>query len=277
MYNVKESSRQFHVLGMNKLMVKKSENRTVVLLFLSMMVSGCITNNYDKYFSDSERDRSIKSVHGNAPVILKTVTTEEDVLQLMEDGYLAVGTSSFTGRYCPFSCAVDTAEKHGAALVLLDVRFKEKRQYTSIMYLPSYSTTRHSGYISASAYGSGGYAYGTGTYSGTSTTTTMNAVPVQREMSIYNHDAMFFKKVDYSGRYGIVWDIPKRLPTDKVDSPIGVHVLAVVHGTKAEKDGIKRGQVVKSINGTPIMTRKDISQFIADESTIREVEVSDEE
>ena len=247
-----------------------------VLMVLTVIYSGCITNNYEKFYVDSEKGRILRSIHGDSPVILKLVTTEEDVLRLMEEGYVAVGSSSFTSPYCPFSCAVDTAEKHGAALVLLDVRFKEKKQYMSVMYLPSYSTTYHSGTVSTSAYGSGGYAYGTGTYSGTSTTTTMNAVPVQREMSIYKHDAMFFKKIDYGSRYGIVWHVPKRLPTDKVDSEIVVRVLAVVHGTPAEMNGVKRGQVVKSINGVPIATRKDIAPFIANESIIKEVEVADE-
>ena len=250
--------------------------RVVALIFILLQVSGCITNNYEKFYVDSEKDRTLRSVHGDAPVILKTVTTEEDVLRLMEDGYVAVGSSSFIGPYCPFSCAVDTAEKHDAALVLLDVRFKEKKQYTSVMYLPSYSFTYHSGTVSASAYGGGGYAYGTGTYSGTSTTTTLTAVPVQREKSIYNHDAMFFKKIDCGDRYGIVWHVPKRLPTENANSPIVVHVLAVVHGTPAEKKGIKRGQVVKSINGVPIITRKDIAPFIANKGIIREVEVADE-
>lgn len=261
---------------MSKLSIRGSVCWTFALIVLVVIFSGCITNNYEKFYTDSEKSRTLRSVHDDAPVILKLVTTEEDVLRLMEDGYVAVGSSSFASPYCPFSCAVDTAERHGAELVLLDVRFKENKQYTSVMFLPSYSTTYHSGTVSTSAYGSGGYAYGTGTYSGTSTTTTMNAVPVQREMSIYNHDAMFFKKIDYGSRYGIVWHVPKRLPTEKADSKIIVRVLAVVHGTPAEKNGIKRGQVVKSINGVPITTRKDIAPFIANESIIKEVEVADE-
>lgn len=248
---------------------------TALICFLNVL-SGCITNNYEKFYTDSERDRALQSVHGDAPVILKTVTTEEDVLRLMEDGYEAIGHSSFNSPYCPFSCAIDTAERHNAALVLLDVRFKEDKQYTSVMFLPSYATTYQSGSVNASANGRSGNVYVTGTYSGTSTTTTLNAVPVQREVSIYQHDAMFFKKIDYNGRYGIVWHILKRLPTEKADSPVVVHALAVVHGTQAEKHGIKRGQVVKSINGVPIITRKDIAPFIANEGIIKEVEVTDE-
>ncbi len=262
----------------NKFIIRRCVCWMFPLMVLSAIVSGCITNNYEKYYTDSEQGRNLRSVHGDTPVILKTVTTEEDVLRLMEDGYVAVGSSSFTGPYCPFSCAVDTAERHGAALVLLDVCSKEKRQYISAMYLPSYSTCYHRGPVSASAYGNGGYAYGTGTCSEASTTTHLNTVPVRRKVSIndaYKHDAMFLKKIDNDSRYGIVWHIPKRLPTEKVDSPIAVHVLAVVHGTPAERKGIKRGQMVKSINGVSILTRKDIAPFIADESIIKEVEVVD--
>ena len=251
-------------------MVRKS---FIVVLLVSC--TGCLTNNYEKYYVDSAEGRNLKSTHGDASVILKTATTEDDVLSIIEDGYVPSGTSSFSGRYTPFSCAVDTAKKHGAALVLLDVRFKETKQYTSVMFLPSYSTTYSSGAVNTTTYGSGGVSYGTGTYSGTSSTTTMNAVPVQREIDIYNHDAMFFKKIELSQTYGIKWFVPKRLPTEKSDSPILVRVLAVFHGTEAEKKGIKRGQIVKTINGIPIKTRQDIAPFLSNETVIKDVEVAD--
>ena len=115
-------------------------NLIVCVLAVVLFCTGCVTNNYEKFYGDSCGEREIKSVHGDASVILKTATTEEDVIRLIEDGYVRSGTSSFYGPYTPPSCAADTAEKHGAALVLLDVRLKETNQHTSAMYLPSYSS-----------------------------------------------------------------------------------------------------------------------------------------
>lgn len=243
------------------------------VMLLSVLCTGCITNNYEEYYIDSLGEREMKSIHGDAPIILKKATTEDAVIDLMEDGYIPSGRCSFYGPYTPFSCAVDTAEKHGAALVLLDVRFRESRQYTSVMYLPSYSTTYLHGTANATAYGRGGAAHGYGSYSETATTTYMNAVPVQRNVDIYDHDAMFFKKVDTSGMYGVLWDVPPRLPTESLDAPIRIRVVAVFHGSEAEKQGIRRGAVVRTINGKPIRTRKDFAPFLSKTEEIKSMEV----
>ena len=249
--------------------------RIIIALLLTATWSGCLTNYYDRYYINTEGLKQFESIHGDAPVVLKNVTTENDVLDLIEDGYVSVGYSSFHGPYTPLSCAVDTAEKVGAALVLLDIRFKETKQYTSIMFLPSYSTTYTSGSLNLTTYGQGGPVYGYGTYSGSSTTRSMNAVPIQRNTDIYNHDAMFFKKIDTSKLYGVSWFVPKRLPNEQVNAPITVRVLAVYHGSKAESDGIKRGQIVKKVNGVLIKTREDIAPFMNNEIVVREIEVED--
>jgi len=231
-------------------------------LLLLMLCTGCLTNNYERYFVGFSEEREMAPVNNDAPVLLRRVIAEEDVIGIIEDGYVAIGASSFRGPYTPYSFAVDTAKKHGAALVLLDVRFKEKKQYTSVMYLPSYSTTYSAGMI-------GGHCY-----SGNSTTTMVNAVPVQQDVDVFDHDAMFFRKVDIAKTYGIRWSLPKRLPNESHDAPIKVYVMAVLHGSEAEKKGVRRGQVVTAINGTLIRSRKDIEPFLADERSITDVEVA---
>lgn len=243
--------------------------KTIIILWCficSMLLSGCLVNHYEIHYVDMDGSKKVKSIHGDTPVVLKTATTEEDVLRLMEDGYVSVGFSSFCRSYTPMSLAVDTAEKHGAALVLLDIRFKETKESTSVIYLPSISTTYHSGTINTSN--------GLGLYSGTSSTTTYNAMPVTTSVELYTHDAMFFKKVDVSKTYGVRYYAPKRLPTDPVDGPVQVRVIAVLHGTQAELDGIKRGQIIKAVNGVPIKTRKDL---ILLEGVIKNMEVFDEQ
>jgi hypothetical protein len=169
--------------------------RVIIIITVASLFEGCLTNHYDKFYVDTQGDKIIESIHGNAPVEIRTATTEDDVLDLMEEGYVSIGHSSFAAPYTPFSLAVDTAEEKGAALVLIDVRYKNTKQYTSVMFLPSTSTTYTHGHVSANAWSSGGgYAHVNGTYSGSSTTHTLNAVPVQRSRDIYSHDAMFFKR-----------------------------------------------------------------------------------
>ena len=240
------------------------------LLVLAAVCSGCLSNHYENYYADMDRKYAGTKGIEKEQVELRPVTTEDDVLNLIESGYVAIGKSAFTARYTPLYLAVETAQEHGADLVLYDIRFKETKQYTSVMYLPS--TTTSYTYGNANVYSHGHTAYGT--YSGTTTSTTMEAVPVQREVDIYDHDTMFFKKIDCSNQYGVRFYLPDRLPGESVDVPIVVHVLAVVKGSKAERDGIKRGGIVKKINGIEIIDRKSITPFLDFNAAIESMEVS---
>lgn len=457
-----------------------------LILVASLCCTGCITNYYEKFYVDSIGERETASAHGDAAVVLQTIRTEEDVIGLIEAGYVRSGISSFQGPYAPFSCAVETAERHGAALVLFDVRLRGTNHATSVMYrtpchvgagispgdaLPlryspslqqerdragrdeesadrKYEEERRArfsrkgrflwmttyslddeaakypeeesdpryynilvgganaggeGFTALSALPFGVFAKGdnkelfssgeeqgirraieraarrgknvrvfghswggavvaklaaeypdmpfyaldpvswTGVldeipknltiyhprgtgdidfprlaqilgrqwpvirkgegktvfYDGDhflglrremnelnrrvmkekvaapAAAAEMNAVSVRQGVDVYDHDAMFFKKMDTSSLYGVYWDVPRRLPSETAESPVTVRVLAVLHGSQAEKDGIKRGQVVKAINGVAIRTRADIAPYVNKRACIEKLEVED--
>lgn len=241
--------------------------RIIPAVLVLISLSGCVTNQYDEYYIAVEGTSGMKSVHGEAPVELKLATGENDVLDLLENGYVASGRSAFSGPYTPMSLAVDAARSRSDALVLMDVRFKEIRKSTSVMYMPSYTTTCTYGTV---------FGRRMRSYSGTHTTTTFNPVTVQNDVAIYEHDAMFFKKVDTSGSYGVHWQIPVRAPGEALDAPIEVRILAVNRNSPAERDGLRRGQKVKSVNRVAIRTRRDIAAFLEPGAVIEKVEVSDE-
>lgn len=251
--------------------------RKVLLALLALPLCGCLTNNYEEFYvdmTDSGRHHPADTQTNQGPVILKAVTTEDDVIDLLEDGYVVLGRSSFQGPYTPFSCAVDTAEAHGATLVLLDVRYKESKTYTSVMFLPSYSTSYTQGTGTATAYSGGSTTSVFGSYSGTTTTTTMNAVPVQQNQDIYCHDAMFLRKLPSPWTYGAILRVPERLPGEEADARISIVIQAVLHGSKAENDGLRRGQIVAKINGKDIKTRNDVWTFVRNPSLVKKVEVA---
>lgn len=247
----------------------------IASIMLLIGLAGCMTNHYEEYYvsKDSSYFDSLNAVTSpDQQVKLKIAATENDVVDIIEDGYVPIGSSSFWSAYNGMTCAVDTAEKHGAQLVLFDVKFKETKNYTSVVFLPSTSTSYTYGTVNATAYGAGRPAYATGTYSGTTTTTTLNAVPVQRSVDLYTHNALFFKKVDPKSFYGVIPFIPKRLPTEKADAIVPVTILGVLHGSQAEADGFKRGQRIVAINGVKISNRKSIAPFSNSVSSIKSVE-----
>ena len=232
-----------------------------------------MANRYERHYVDTEGRAKIRSIHGAAPVVLRTATTEENVLDLMEDGYVSVGYSSFDGPYAPLSLAVDTAENHGAALALLDIRFKETQQSASVLFLPSFLTAYSLRSFNATALGPSAAVQSLGTCSGMTAATVVNAVSTQRNKDIYSHDAMFFKKIDTSRSYGVSLFAPKRLPSEKADAPVRVCVMAVFRGSWAESEGVRRGQVVTAVNGVPIRTRKSAEPFLDNPESIKRVEV----
>ena len=251
-------------------------NKIIGFSFL-VVLAGCMTNHYKEYYRSKDNsyyaDLQAIKIPGQS-VELKIASTEEDVINIIEDGYLPIGVSSFLSAYNGMTCAVDTAEKHGAQLILFDIKFKETQNYTSVVFLPSTSTSYTHGTINATAYSYGRTAYASGNYSGSTTTTTMNAVPIQRNIDIYSHNALYFKKIDPKAFYGIVPFIPKRLPTESPDVSVPVTILGVVHGSQAEIDGFKRGQRITAINGMPISNRKSIVPFSSSITSIKSVEVA---
>lgn len=242
-----------------------------------LVLAGCMTNYYEEYYvsKDNEFFADLPVVKNqDETVMLKLAVTEDDVINIIEEGYLPIGRSSFRSAYNGMTCAIDTAEKHGAQLILFDIKFKETKNYTSVIFLPSTTTSYAYGTVNATAHGAGGTAYATAKYSGTTTSTTMNAVPVQRSVDLYAHNALFFKKIDPMAFYGIVPFIPKRLPTEAADAVVPVTILGVIHGSQAEADGFKRGQRIVAINGTPISNRKSITPFSSSITSIKSVEVA---
>lgn len=229
-----------------------------------LVCTGCATNHYEKYYIALDNASQVKAVRGEGPVELKLAGGETDVLDLMEQGYVMSARSAFSGPYTPLSLAVDAAEKHSDALILADIRFKEIQKSTSVVYVPTYTTT---------------YSYGTvfgrrmRSYAGTHTSTTFNPVSVQNEIPVYDHDIMFFKKVDVTKSYGVHWQIPARAPGEPPDGPIDMRILAVNRNSRAQRDGLRRGQRVKSVNGVEIKTREDIARFLEAGAVIEKVEV----
>lgn len=246
------------------------------LLFVPLLSAGCLNNRYAKNYVPENNALARQFVRGKpGPVKIIPVTQEDEIVSAMEAGYIPIGTTStFTSEHCPWVCAIQHAEKVGADLVLIDEVSKGKEERMSIIYLPSMSYSYTSGSAYANAYAPyGGSAYAYGNYRSTTTTTTYNAVPVQTYVSVYEQTAMFMRKGDFEGFYGAVLYCPPPLPDEAADKEIAVTVLAVLEGSAAKKDGLKRGQRVSAVNGKPIKTRADFAYFEDNPQAIRSVTI----
>lgn len=254
--------------------MKRSNFIPVVLSACAFCLSGCFTNYYKEHYIPHENELLQQfSGESQGNVQLALVTTEKGVMKCIEAGYIPLGTASFAEMHCPWFFAIEQAEDVGADLVLLEERFSHTTKRPSVIFLPSYSTTYHSGSASVSSYGTGGYGTAYGTYSGTSTQTTISAQHVEVPVQIFQQDALFLRKGNYGSFYGALLDVPQRLPDEPFDKRINVSVFAVLKGSAADKDGLKQGQRVAKINGVPVTTYKSIEPFLKDMKSIRSVEV----
>ena len=202
-------------------------------------------------------------------VEIRPVTTENGVLTAMEHGFLPIGTATFTGAHCPWSCAIDVAEEVRADLILMDETFEREGPRPSVIFLPSYS---HS-YSSGTVYNTRNTAYNTSSYCASSSTTTLSAVPIEVHVNFFKQSALFMRKGNFSRFYGAILYQPPHLPDEAANAEIPVTILAILRGSQAEKDGLRRGARVARINGSPITTRQSYLPFQKAPQSIRTIEV----
>ena len=71
-------------------------------LLILIALTGCMTNYYEEYYvsrDNSYFDALDAIVQPNESVALKIATSEEDVIDIIEEGYLPIGVSSFLSDY----------------------------------------------------------------------------------------------------------------------------------------------------------------------------------
>lgn len=240
--------------------------------------SGCIfrlENSYESsYLSESggTGDTSRKSIEGKRiPIIFET--SESDFWDIIEEGYEVIGRSVFSGRHCSWTCAMDTGKKVGADLIMIKEEFKQTREYNVSTVVPVTSHSVSSGNINTYSYGENNSSWGGGTYSSYTTNTTYVPVQTKRYVNLYEQRAIFFRKIDVNGQWGVRYSVPPLLPGDDPTAQITVKVVAVLKGSQASRLGFKRGDIIVKINGEVITTRADIEPYVLGKKTVKSMEV----
>ncbi len=255
----------------------KSRSRTLCIFAvpaLLFLFTGCITNHYSRNYVSAEilsgkNHKQSKESRGRVVLRLSVAATNEDAesefKDFIEDGYVFLGSSVFSGEHCPWSFAIDQAKKVKADLVLL----RENFMGVGVALVPSYS----SGTINAFSYGN----THSGSYFGAKTTSNTNAGSYSRKVDVFKRQALFFgRQTPASSFYGAFLDIPKYLPGDEDSAPVTVTVWAVLKDSRARKDGLRRGDVVESINGRVIKQWRDLRPFTENNTVITRITVKSE-
>ena len=229
--------------------------KTFLIIFLAtFFLVGCGTNKYEEKYSVISDGEYIPSKEN--PKLIEIISKRQLNELMRNDGYILIGKSYLYDTYIPRTFAVDCAKKYGASLIAFEQGKGEIIEYDSIDYVPTTSTT---------------YFYGD--VYGTATTHGSVPIPVKRHMVCYPQTAYFFAKREFNNSFGISFQLPENIPGSRNTT---VRVSAVRKGSQAEKNGIKKNDIIKSINGETISSSDDVMPYVKGEKAIKTIKVSHE-
>ena len=147
-----------------------------------LLLAGCATNGFSTYYNDEGYDITdfIALKQGEKVQLIDTMEPDKKVKEFEKQGYIVIGTSSFSSEYEPFSKAIQTAKEKGATVVILNSDVSGTRTKTN--------TTYHHGYVNSwnSPYSA--------SYSGVSTTHSTQYYSDNYNVTVFNQVAYFLAK-----------------------------------------------------------------------------------
>jgi hypothetical protein len=211
-------------------------------------IIGCAGNPYAKFYrpsappdafakGDLERATAPPQVFSSSPQ-----NKDEDLLAMVENGFLMVGWSSFNWKQADVSDAIEEARAIGASLVVLYSQYSNTISGTVPLVLPK-PPERTTSTSSGTIIGTGGSA----SYMGTSESTTTggyNVIPIPYNQMRYDQLAVFYAKSLKKVRFGayardLTPDERARLGRNR-----GAVLIAVLKGSPAFRADFLRGDVI---------------------------------
>lgn len=227
-------------------MLKNSWNIFCAMSFF--LLTGCASG-FSTYYNGMQRGEidSMRRLSTCENPELKNYQIGEEMAvlkKLFENGYHAVGSSSFNGADNEGEQqALAYGKKLGACLVF----FAKNHTGTRTGAMPITTPTTNSTYSSGTASYGGGY----GTYSGTSTSYGTSTIYVPYSVERYDYSAIYAVKMAY-GVLGLWLEDAPETYKRQFDTNSGAIVFAVGKGTPAYKANIFSGDILVSVNGDPI-------------------------
>ncbi len=230
---------------------------SLILIFLCIFISGCVSNIYQKFFYPPNftvsNSTGCQTYSGNTN-IYNTSDFQRDGEALMRRGYGYIGSSNFSGSgLAAQKDLLEHAKAIGADIVLSSVEFQgtEQSVVPLITYKPGTTSTTYSqGTANAQAYNNrGGSAYGTASFSGSSTTTSPGTYATQImpiTVNTYNYEANFWRKMLPPIMGVRTENLPDEL-RQKFRRNSGALVKLVVDGSPAFYANILPGDVIIEI------------------------------
>lgn len=225
------------------------------------ILTGCTVNNYEAHYSGTTAQspdvagRVLSAVE--PPRVSRGSNPEQERLTMLEEGYLLLGSSSFTGPVPSQKALLKQARSVGASRVILYERYQQTVSGKTSLTLPGPATAAAGGGGSGGAEGSVGYHGGeTPTTQGTSA---VREIPYSVKQ--YAQLATFWVRAR-PPRVGIYYRSLNERERGALQRSGGVVVVAVVTGSPAEKAHILRGDVILRANAADVEDPQQFSSIL---------------
>lgn len=218
-----------------------------IVTTLLLLLSACASP-FTQYYQDSTAGVGVK---GNPilmpfvgdPIVRKGDNPKEDLIKMVEDGYVKIGLSSFNAGNVNEDGALNQARAVNAAIVLIYSKYTNT--VTGAMPLVTPNTTVSNTYVNGSSYGRPFNANAQTTTYGTQTT----YIPYSVNRSDYL--AVFYAKAKPPALGISTVEIPSDMRRS-VGTNKGVLIFAVVKQSPAFYADVFRGDIIEKINGVDI-------------------------
>ncbi len=224
----------------------------------SVLMTACVSG-YRQFYRNTIAGHSVEEMkeleaHTGYPEIYQGKEPQQDLVAMMENGYVLIGYSAFQGKLEDVENARWLGRDLKAAVVLIYSKYNRTVSGTVPFTVSNPSQTATT-YSSGSVYGSGGVA----SYSGTSTTTvpggyTTYAIPYSVDR--YDQSATFWVKTKRRPIFGVLIRDLNEDERRTVESNKGVSVDGVRKGSPAYECDMLRSDIILSMNGERITDQK---------------------
>jgi len=226
----------------------KMKKQIIIIAFFTLVCS-CALNGYQKFYKPYLDIKTLPDAvllkPEQEPQILGTDNFERDKKILRAKHYMPVGFSSFNGAYEGEHNIKNQARDLGATIVLINAKYTHTLTTTSPLFLPTSTTTHHSGSVMSSG--------ALGTYQGTSTSYGTTVIPITSQEMRYDQTAMFFVKLDEKPKFGVVsFDLSPELKA-KTERNMGALIYVVIEDSPAFYSNILEGDILIQIDDIVII------------------------
>jgi len=229
-------------------MLKKLSMLKIALCLTCIFVlTGC-ANPHNTFYKDFTEGVNIRNdarfeISNSKPTIILTDNVEAGIRKLKEDGYIAIGESSYwAARDFSEKDALEYASQNGASVVLYYKKYKNSESTTTPLVLPNAQTSYNP-------------IIGTTTTYGTQVTN----IPITHHYYDYSI-SYWIKQIKF--RLGL--EVNDLLDPDKklIGSNKGVKVSVVIKNTPAYDNEFLPGDILKKVNTDTISDSKSFYEIL---------------